>query len=154
MLALRDFSKPFVIECDASGSGLGAVLMQDHKPIAFHSQALRGKNLHLSAYETKLLALATTVKKWRSYLLGIPFVVRTDHQSLKFLLEQRIATPSQQKWLAKPLGYAFAMEYKKGSDNRVADALSRQLAFSSELSQSDPNSKTSCLFLLSVLDPT
>ena len=53
--------------------------MQDQRPIAFYSQALKGKNLHLSTYETELLASATAVKKWRSYLLGIPFVVRIDH---------------------------------------------------------------------------
>ena len=81
-------------------------------------------------------------------------MVRTNHQSLKFLLEQRIAIPSQQKWLAKLLGYAFVVEYKKGSYNRVANALSRHLAFSFELSQSNSNSKTSCLFLLSIPDPT
>lgn len=87
--------------------------MQDHRPIAFHSQALKAKYLHLSTYETQLMALASAIKKWRSYMLGRPFVVKTDHQSLKFLLEQRIATPSQQKWLAKLLGYAFVVEYKK-----------------------------------------
>ena len=125
MLALPDFSKPFIIECDASGRGLGVVLMQDQRPIAFHSQALKAKYLHLSTYETELMALASAVKKWRSYLLGRPFMVKTDHQSLKFLLEQRIATPAQQKWLAKLLGYAFVAEYKKGYKNRVADALSR-----------------------------
>ena len=125
VLALPDFFRSFIIECDASGKGLGAVLMQDQRPIAFHSQALKDKYLHLSTYETELMALASAVKKWRSYLLGRPFVVKTDHQSLKFLLEQRIATPSQQKWLAKLLGYAFVVEYKKGCDNRVADALSR-----------------------------
>ena len=79
VLALPDFSKPFIIECDASGFGLGAVLMQDHRPIAYHSQALKGKHLHLSTYETELLAIAIAVKKWRLYLLGRPFIVRTDH---------------------------------------------------------------------------
>ena len=78
VLALPDFSRPFVIECDASGCGLRAVLMQDQRPITFHSQALKGKNIHLFTYETELLASATAVKKWRSYLLGRPFVVRID----------------------------------------------------------------------------
>ena len=87
VLALLDFSRPFLIECDASGSGLGAVLMQEQRSIAFHNQALKEKYLHLSIYETELLALAFAMKKWRSYLLGRPFMVKTDHQSLKFLLE-------------------------------------------------------------------
>ena len=81
-------------------------------------------------------------------------MVRTDHQSLKFLLEQRIATPSQQKWLAKLLGYAFVVEYKKGSYNRVADTLSRNPTFTSEWLGSISNSRTSCLLMLSVPDPT
>ena len=79
--------------------------------------------------------MATTVKKWRPYLLGRPFIVRTDHQSLKFLLEQRIAAPAQQKWLAKLLGYAFVVKYKKGVQNRVVDALSRRSDGAPELYQ-------------------
>ena len=63
---------PFIIECDALGFWLEAVLMQDHKPIAYHSQASKGKHLYLSTYETELLALAIAVKKWRPYLLGKP----------------------------------------------------------------------------------
>jgi hypothetical protein len=58
--------------------------------------------------------------------LGQPFVVRTDQQSLKFLLEQKVGTPFQQKWITKLLGYDFLVEYKKGADNRVADALSQR----------------------------
>ena len=61
--------------------------MQEQRSIAFHNQALKEKYLHLSIYETELLALAFAMKKWRSYLLGRPFMVKTDHQSLKFLLE-------------------------------------------------------------------
>ena len=69
MLALPDFSQTFTMECDTSGLGLGAVLMQNSKPIAFHSQALNGKALTLSTYEKELLALVKAVKKRRSYLV-------------------------------------------------------------------------------------
>ena len=127
ILALPKFSKPFTIECDASGVGLGVVLMQDQRPVAFHSQLLKGKALHLSTYEKELLALVTVVHKWRPYLLGRPFVIKTDQQSLKYILEQRVATLAQQKWLAKLLSYLFVVEYKKGCENRVADALSRRV---------------------------
>ncbi|KAJ8631092.1 hypothetical protein MRB53_024415 [Persea americana] len=64
--------------------------------------------------------------KWRPYLLGRQFTVRTDHQSLKYLWEQCIATTAQQKWLVKLMGYDFVIEYKKGNENSVADALSRR----------------------------
>ena len=142
VLALLDFSKPFIIECDASGYGLGAVLMQEYRPIAYHSHVLKGKHFHLS----------TAVKKWRPYLLGRPFIVRIDHQSLKFLLEQRIATLAQQKWLAKLLGHAFIVEYKKGVENKVANALSKRSNYMSGQHEEFP--KVSCLLLLSVPDPT
>lgn len=104
VLTLPDFAKPFVIETDACEVGMGAVLMQDKRPIAYFSKALSGRNLNLSTYEKELLALVTAVGKWRHYLEGNHFIIKTDHQSFKFLLEQRITTPPQQKWLSKLLG--------------------------------------------------
>ena len=126
VLALPNFNQHFIIECDASGTGLGAVLMQNQRPIAFHTQTLKGKALQLSTYEKELLALVTAVHKWRPYLLGRPFIIKIDQKSLKYILEQKIATPAQQKWLTKLLGYLFVVEYKRGCENKVADALSRR----------------------------
>ena len=94
MLALPDFSKTFVMECNASGLGIGAILMQDHRPLAFHSQALKGRSLYLSTYEKEFLALVSAVKRWRPYLVGKPFVIKIDQQSLNFLLKQRVGTPA------------------------------------------------------------
>lgn len=126
VLVLPDFSKAFVVECDASGTGLGAVLMQEGRPVAYFSQALHGRNLTLSTYEKEMLALVEAVSRWRPYLLGNKFVVRTDQRSLKFLMGQTITTPTQQRWLARLLGYNFEIEYKKGKENTAADGLSRQ----------------------------
>ena len=92
------------------------------------------------------MALVSVVKKWRPYLLGKPFMVRTDHQSLKFLLEQKVGTPGQQKWITKLMGYAFAVEYKKGVEHKVADAISRK----EDLEQENiSDSKFSMLFFIS-----
>ncbi|KAJ3684911.1 hypothetical protein LUZ61_014075 [Rhynchospora tenuis] len=126
VLTLPDFNKPFTIETDASQSGIGAVLMQEKRPLAFFSKGLGIKNQSLSTYEKELLALVSAVQKWRHYLLGCSFVIRTDHISLKHLLEQRINTSMQHKSLSKLLGLNYTIEYKKGSTNLVADALSRR----------------------------
>ncbi|XP_035551117.1 uncharacterized protein LOC118349692 [Juglans regia] len=87
VLKLPDFSQAFLIECDASGVGLGAVLMQNSQPIAYFSKALKGKALLLSTYEKELLALVSALGKYRPYLLGQPFKIKTDQQALKHLLE-------------------------------------------------------------------
>lgn len=126
LLALPDFSRPFVVECDASGRGIGAVLMQHHKPLAYFSKSLSDRNLAKSAYEREIMALVLAVQHWRPYLLGTKFIVCTDQKSLKFLLHQRISTPDQQNWVAKLLGYDFEIQYKPGRENRAADALSRR----------------------------
>lgn len=114
------------MEIDASRSGIGVVLTHHNKPIAFFSQGLYDRNKALSVYEREMLALVTVVQKWRPYLLGRKFTIKTDYHSLKYLLEQKITILSQQKWLVKLLGYDYTISYKKGKYNIVIDALSRK----------------------------
>lgn len=126
VLSLPDFSKPFTVETDACKDGVGAVLQQGRRPIAFLSQKLSPRNQDLSTYEKEFLALVIAVTKWRHYLIGGRFVIKTDHISLKYLVEQKIHTSTQHKGLSKLLGLDFVIEYKKGCENVVADSLSRR----------------------------
>ncbi|MCH87949.1 enzymatic polyprotein, partial [Trifolium medium] len=125
VLVLPNFDIPFEVECDAAGRGIGAVLMQQRRPIAFFSKALSDGNLAKSVYEKELMALVLCIQHWRHYLLGKQFTVYTDHKSLKHFLQQRVTSPDQQGWLAKLLGYQFEVKYKPGLENKAADALSR-----------------------------
>lgn len=78
ILGMPNFSVPFEVETDASGYGIGAVLMQQGKPLAFISQALSEKSMLKSVYERELMAIVFAMQKWRQYLLGGHFVIRTD----------------------------------------------------------------------------
>lgn len=126
VLALPDFSCTFVIETDASDVGIGAVLMQRDYPLAFVSKALGPRNRALSTYEKEYMAILLAVEQWRPYLQFREFVIKTDHASLTHLSDQRLHTPWQQKVLTKLMGLQYRIIYKKGVENRVADALSRR----------------------------
>lgn len=99
--------------------------MQDNHPIAYISKPLSLKHQGLSSYEKELLAILFAVKKWHCYMIARPFVIRTDQQSLKHMLKQKISTPLQHTWLAKLLGFDYEIVYKAGRENIVAHALSR-----------------------------
>ena len=101
------------------------MLMQEGHPLAYISKALSLRHQGLSVYEKELLAIVFAVKKWHHYLHGRHFVIRTDHHSLKYLLQQRITFPGQHTWLTKLMGYDYEINYKRGRENVVADALSR-----------------------------
>ncbi|KAL0340888.1 UNVERIFIED_CONTAM: Transposon Ty3-G Gag-Pol polyprotein [Sesamum radiatum] len=126
VLALPDFAKPFVVETDACDKGIGAVLMQDHRPIAYLSKALGPRTQGLSVYEKEFLAILLAVTKWKHYLVGNHFVIKTDQQSLKYILEQKVDNALQQKWISKLLGLDYEVQYRKGCENKAADALSRR----------------------------
>jgi hypothetical protein len=123
VLQLPAFDRDFIVECDTSGSGVGAVLHQGAEPVTFFSRPIAPRHSMLAAYERELIGLVQSVHHWHPYLC--PFVVRTDHRSLRFLLDQRLTTIPQHQWASKLLGYDFVVEYRLGPLNVVADALSR-----------------------------
>jgi hypothetical protein len=126
VLAMPNFAMLFIVECDASSHGFGAVRVQDQHPDAFFSRPVAPRHRALAAYERELIDLVQAVRHWRPYLWGRHFTVKTDHYSLKYLPDQRLATIPQHHWVGKLLGFDFSVEYRSGATNTVADALSRR----------------------------
>ncbi|WVZ98182.1 LOW QUALITY PROTEIN: hypothetical protein U9M48_043651, partial [Paspalum notatum var. saurae] len=112
-------------------TGFGAVLHQGSGAVAFFSRPIAPRHAKLAAYERELIGLVQAVRHWHPYIWGRPFIVKTDHRSLKFLLDQRLATIPQHQWASKLIGFDFSVEFKPGHTNVVADALSRRDADSS-----------------------
>jgi hypothetical protein len=126
VMALPDFTLPFTLETDASGTGLRAILMQMGRPIAYFSKTLGTKSAALSTYDKEALAILEALKRWRHYFLGTELLIKTDQQSLKFITEQKVAEGIQHKLLLKLLEFNYSIDYKKGKENKAADALSRK----------------------------
>lgn len=127
VLALRDFSRPFILETDALGTGTGAVLSQNHHPIAFFFfffQKITPRLQRQSTYGRIFCANVESIAKFRHYLLDYNFIIKTDLKSLNNLTDHTILTPKRQAWLHKILGYDFTIEYKSGKENVAADSLS------------------------------
>jgi hypothetical protein len=125
VLRLPDFQQQFVVETDACDLGIGAVLMQEHHPIAFLSKPLSKQHLSLSIYDKEFLALIMAVERWRPYLQRAEFLIKTDHQSLCYLDDQTLQSPLQRKAMSRLMGLQFKILYRKGAENLAADALSR-----------------------------
>nr|XP_027093640.1 uncharacterized protein LOC113714042 [Coffea arabica] len=126
LLALPNFDLTFEVECDASGVGVGAVLMQGGKPIAYFSEKLSGAALNYSTYDKELLALVRALETWQHYLRAREFVIQTDHQSLKHLKGQQKLSKRHARWVAFIESFPYVIKYKTGKSNVVADALSRR----------------------------
>ncbi|XP_035548687.1 uncharacterized protein LOC118349200 [Juglans regia] len=126
LLVLPNFAKTFEIECDASGIGIGAVLMQEGRPIAYFSEKLSGAALNYPTYDKEMYALVRALENWQHYLWPKEFVIHTDHESLKHLKGQQRLNKRHAKWVEFIETFPYVIRYKQGKENVVADALSRR----------------------------
>jgi hypothetical protein len=127
VLAQPDSSKPFDVYCDASGTGLGCVLMQDNRVITYASRALRPHEQNYSTHELELAAVVNALKMWRHYLMGTHCNIFTNHKSLKYIFTQADLNMRQRRWLELIKDYDLEVHYHPGKANVVADALSQKL---------------------------
>jgi hypothetical protein len=126
VLALPDLQQPFEIETDASAYAMGAVLMQQRKPIFFHSETFSKVVCNYPTYDKELYALVQSVKKWKHYLMGKETIIHTDHQPLQYLQSQtKLQQSRHYRWMGFLQQFHLVIRYKKGINNKVVDMLSR-----------------------------
>ena len=133
LLALLDFSKTFEVECDASGIGIGAILMQEKRPIAYFSEKLNGVALNYPTHDKEFYTLVRVLETWQHYLWLKKFVIHTNHESLKHLKGQGKLNRRHAKWVEFIETFPYVIKYRQGKENIVADALSRRYALVSTL---------------------
>ncbi|GJT50271.1 putative reverse transcriptase domain-containing protein [Tanacetum coccineum] len=126
ILALPEGSEDFIAYCDASKKGLGAVLMQREKVIAYASRQLKIHEKNYTTHDLELGAVVFALKIWRHYLYGTKCTVFTDHKSLQHILDQKELNMRQRRWLELLSDYDCDIRYHPGKANVVADALSRK----------------------------
>jgi hypothetical protein len=127
VLVQLDNSKPFVVFSDASGTGLGCVLMQKGRVIAYASRALRPHEINYPTHDHELAAVVHTLKIWRHYLMGNRCNICTDHKSLKYIFTQSELNMRQRRWLELIKDYDLEVHYHPGKANVVADPRSRKV---------------------------
>nr|GFC04890.1 putative reverse transcriptase domain-containing protein [Tanacetum cinerariifolium] len=126
ILALPEGSDDFVVYCDASLRGFGAVLMQREMVIAYASRQLRTHEENYTTHDLELGAVVFALRLWRHYLYGTKCVVYTDHQSLQYILDQKELNMRQRRWIELLNDYDFEIRYHPRKANVVADALSQK----------------------------
>jgi len=128
VLALPDFEKLFEVDCDASNIGIGVVLSQEGRPIAFYSEKLSEARQKWSTYELELYAVFRALKVWEHYLVQREFILFSDHQALKFINSQNNVNRMHARWVSFIQRFTFNLKHKSGQLNKVADALSRKVS--------------------------
>jgi hypothetical protein len=126
LLAQPDTTKPFDVYCDASGTSLGSVLMQEGRVISYSSRQLRCHEEHYPTHDLELAVVVMALRTWRHYLLGNVVHIYTDHKSLKYIFTQPDLNMRQRRWLELIKDYELEVHYHLGKANIVADALSRK----------------------------
>ncbi|GJZ04244.1 putative reverse transcriptase domain-containing protein [Tanacetum coccineum] len=126
ILTLPDGVEDFVVYCDASNQGLGCVLMQRGKVIAYASRQLKIHEKNYTTHDLELGAVVFALKTWRHYLYGTKSVIYTDHKSLQHIFDQKELNMRQRRWIELFSDYECEIRYHPGKANVVADALSRK----------------------------
>ncbi|KAL4012974.1 hypothetical protein IC575_025123 [Cucumis melo] len=132
-VSTSDGSGNFVIYSDASKKGLGCVLMQQGKVVAYASRQLKIHEQNYPTHDLELAAVVFALKIWRHYLYGEKIQIYTDHKSLKYFFTQKELNLRQRRWLELVKDYDCEILYHPGKANVVADALSRKVAHSAAL---------------------
>jgi hypothetical protein len=126
ILALPNIQQSFEIETDTNIYAMGAILMQYHKPICYHSETFNQDIVNYPTNDKELYALVQRVNKWKKYLLGKETIKHTDHQPLHYLQEHTKLQQSQHYiWMGFLQQFHLVIKYKKGTSNKVADMISR-----------------------------
>ena len=114
ILVIPDVGKPFEVYCDASHLGLGYVLMQEKKTMAYASRQLKVHERNYPTHDLELAAIVFALKIWRHYLYGAQFRVFNDHKSLKYLFDQKELNMRQRRWMEFLKDYDFELLYHRG----------------------------------------
>uniref|UniRef100_A0A2N9GGF1 RNA-directed DNA polymerase n=1 Tax=Fagus sylvatica TaxID=28930 RepID=A0A2N9GGF1_FAGSY len=134
IMRLPDFTKPFEVECDASGLGIGGVLSQERHPVAYFSEKLNDAKLKYSTYDKEFYAIVRSLWHWEHYLLPHEFVIYSDHDALRYLQSQKHLNFRHGQWVEFLQRYSFVVKHRAGIENKAADALSRRLSLLSIMS--------------------